>query len=271
MAMNSVEVPTTQSSLVANSTELDLPEDEEVERSFYYDFILELEKNKDKNGLREIDFENLKKINENADARNFLWHILMQMYDQNTKTLQDTNEEIQKMKNELNFILDEKDYTEEGIKNFRDSLATSKTKGKVYLSEVRKTQYQNNHLTVILIILLVILVFPFLQMFNVLNNMAALILFSAGMVLIAGYAFYFLWFNIKDHDNLDFSKKAFSTIDGNLVETPDSKRECVPFSEDDETTDDAFNAEEETEEEKCVNPSELMIDSEKMREYLDKY
>ena len=45
----------------------------------------------------------------------------MQMYDQNTKTLQDTNEEIQKMKNELNFILDEKDYTEEGIKNFRDS------------------------------------------------------------------------------------------------------------------------------------------------------
>ena len=129
-------------------------------------------------------------------------------------------------------------------------LATSKTKGKVYLSEVRKTQYQNNHLTVILIILLVILVFPFLQMFNVLNNMAALILFSAGMVLIAGYAFYFLWFNIKDHDNLDFSKKAFSTIDGNLVETPDSKRECVPFSEDDETTDDAFNAEEETEEEK---------------------
>ena len=40
MAMNSVEVPTTQSSLVANSTELDLPEDEEVERSFYYDFIL---------------------------------------------------------------------------------------------------------------------------------------------------------------------------------------------------------------------------------------
>lgn len=269
MAMNSVDVPMTQSSLVGNSTEIKLPE-EEIQKSFYYDFILELEANKEKNGLQEIDFENLKKIKENSDVRNFLWYILISMYDQNTLTLQEANVEIEKMKNELKFILDEKDYTEEGIKNFKDSLATSKTEGKVYLSEVRKTEYQNNHLTVILIISLVISVFPLLQMFNVLHSLAALILFSAGMVLIAGYAFYFLWFNIKDRDNLDFSKTNFSTIDGSILETPDSKRECVPFSEDDEQADAAFNNEEETEEEKCVNPSELMIDSEKMRDYLDK-
>ena len=110
MAMNSVDVPMTQSSLVGNSTELDLPE-EEMGKSLYYDFIVELEDNKEKNGLREIDFENLKKITENSDVRNFLWHILIEMYDQNTLTLQNANVEMEKMKNELKFILDEKDYT----------------------------------------------------------------------------------------------------------------------------------------------------------------
>lgn len=269
MAMNSVDVPMTQSSLVGNSTELDLPT-EEMSKSLYYDFILELEANKENNGLKEIDFENLKNITENSDVRNFLWYILIEMYDQNTLTLQNANVEMEKMKNELKFILDEKDYTQEGIKNFRDSLSTTKTQGQVYLSKVRKTQYQNNHLTVLLIISLVILVFPLLQMFNVLHSLAALILYCTGLVLIAGYGFYFLWFNIKDRDNLDFSKTNFSTIDGSIMQTPDSKRECVPFSEDDEQADSAFNTEEETEEEKCVNPSELMIDSEKMREYLDK-
>lgn len=264
MAVNPINIPTTQSSLVGNSQELELP-NSEMNKSFYFDFINELEANKEVNGLKEVDFENLKNISDNNDVRNILWYMLTEMYDQNTISLEKSNKEIEKLKTELKFINEEKEDTSKGIKDYQDSLSTSKKKGLSYLSEVRKTEYQNNHLTVILIILIVILAFPLLKTVNILNKLVALILFSSGLVLIAGYAFYFLWYNIKDRDNLDFSKKSFSTIDGSVFETPENQRECVPL---DENENEGYT-EEETEETECINPNSLKIKPRKMQEYLD--
>ena len=90
MAVNPINIPTTQSSLVGNSQELELP-NSEMNKSFYFDFINELEANKEVNGLKEVDFENLKNISDNNDVRNILWYMLTEMYDQNTISLEKSN------------------------------------------------------------------------------------------------------------------------------------------------------------------------------------
>lgn len=255
-----VEVPVTTSSLSSRTIEIPNSEMNTVKTNLYTPFIMELEENKNNNGLAEVDFDNLLMVTDNSDTRELLNKMLVGMYETNTNRLTEINGEIEKLQDELHSSLGELRETERDIRNLKDDLTTNTRKVEIELNETRRTEYQIHHMIVILVCSVVALLFPILKMFGVLNTIVATLLFVVVMTGVAGYSGYFLWYKLLDVDPNDFSKKNLSQ---NVVleKTSDEDRECLPTD-----TEDSFENEVE---EPCVNPAELVIPDDKMAEYLN--
>lgn len=255
-----VSVPPTTSSL--GSSNIVLPKDEEpLPVNLYTNFILELEENRNKNGLAEVNFNKLKRINDNAIVRDLLHKMITGMYNSNTELLKEVNAEIETLKVELKSINIEIAESSRSLKDYTNAISTNIRKSELELNEIRKTEYQVLHLSRVLIILLVASVFPVLSYLGFLNNLVAIGLYSVVLFIIVGYSLYFLWFMINNREVNDFSKIDFSENKKRPEPTPSNERKCVPTDNEDTFSKRAN--------EECINPVELRIPNDKMAEYLN--
>lgn len=260
MNNSTVAVPPTTSSLASSNIEVPREEIPELPSNLYTPFINDLQTNRDKNGFSDIQFDKLLMITDNSDTRELLNKMLVGMYETNTTRLVEINTEIEKLQGELRSSITEINETEHDIRELEDDESTIKRKSQIELNEIRRTEYQNYHLIIVLSISVVALLFPILNLFGVLNGVVSTIIYVLIMTIVAGYAGYYLWYKLLDVDPNDFSKKNTSQ-DIELRETDEEDRNCLPSDEED--TFDKIN------EEPCVNPAELIIPDEKMEEYLD--
>ena len=255
-----VSVPPTTSSL--GSSNIILPENENtLPTNLYTPLILELEENRDKNGLAEVEFTKLKKIADNATVRDLLQKMIVGMYDSNTNILKEVNGEIETLQDELREINLEIAYSSKNLKDYKNAISTNIRRSELELNEIRKTEYQVLHLSRVLIVLLVALVFPVLSYLGFLNGLVATSVYAVVLLILLGYILYFLWFKVQNREVNDFSKIDLSENKKLVESTPVSNRECVP-------TDNENTFSEQADEE-CVNPVELRIPDDKMAEYLN--
>ena len=111
----------------------------------------------DKNGFSDIQFDKLLMITDNSDTRELLNKMLVGMYETNTTRLVEINTEIEKLQGELRSSITEINETEHDIRELEDDESTIKRKSQIELNEIRRTEYQNYHLIIVLSISLVAL------------------------------------------------------------------------------------------------------------------
>lgn len=259
MNNSTVSVPPTTSSL--GSSNIVLPTNENtLPTNFYTSFIIELEENRDKNGLAEVDFTKLKKISDNAIVRDLLYKMIVGMYGSNTEILKEVNGEIETLQAELREINLEIADSTKSLKDYKNAVSTKIRRSELQLNEIRKTEYQVLHLSRVLIVLLVALVFPVLSYLGFLNSLVATGIYLVVIMTLVAYLLYYLWFKVQNREVNDFSKRDHSE-NKKLAATPVRDRECVPMEKENTFSEQA--------KEECVNPVELRIPDDKMAEYLN--
>ncbi len=167
--------PTTSSLASSN---IEVPSEEtQITSNLYTPFINDLQTNRDKNGFSDIQFDKLLMITDNSDTRELLNKMLVGMYETNTTRSIEINTEIEKLQGELRSSLTEINETEHDIRELEDDESTIKRKSQIELNEIRRTEYQNYHLIIVLSISVVALLFPILNLFGVLNGVVSTIIY----------------------------------------------------------------------------------------------